>query len=116
EEVADRVAPVAAEVAVADLHSGRSLAALILGAQQLRFDVGDERLVLTGRVGYLRHGQFLIDQPFEDTVERGIWRKAVLVLLAGTKLGGRRLGDHPLGHYRPVGTQRPFRLVRVPPA
>src|SRR5258708_35505139 len=43
EEVADRVAAVAAEIAAADLDPRRCLAALVFGFEQLGLDVGDER-------------------------------------------------------------------------
>src|SRR5947209_14590969 len=45
EEITDRVAPVAAEIAAADLHPRRRLPAFVLSLQQLGFDVGDERHV-----------------------------------------------------------------------
>ena len=42
EGVGDGVAAVAPEVAGAELDAGRGLAALVLGAEQLAFDVGDD--------------------------------------------------------------------------
>ena len=116
EEVGDRVAAVAAEIALADLDPGRRLAALVFGAQQLALDVGDQRFGLAGRGGGFGDRQLALDQRLEDPVEHRIRRQAVLVLLVGAKLGRGRLVDHPLGHHRPVGAERAARLVGVAPA
>src|SRR6185437_12768399 len=86
-EIADRVATVSAEVTCSDLHPRGRLAALVLGPEQFRFDIADQRRILARRGRDFVHRHLLVDQPFEDPVEHRIRRKAVLILLPGTKLG-----------------------------
>ena len=85
---------------------GRSLAALVFAAEHQLLHAGDG-LGAAGLGAQLGHkgrglriflvGQMLaLDMPFENLVEHGIGRQAVLVLLAGSQFGRGRLVDDGL--------------------
>ena len=81
----DRVAPVAPEIAVADLDARRRLPPLVFGQMQQPLDARDQRRIDSLR-GQLARGALMLHQPDQDPVEQVIVRQAVLVLLVGAQL------------------------------
>src|SRR5258706_11129000 len=74
ERVGDGIAPVAAEIARADLHTGRRLPALVFADIEKLFDALHGRGVVALGAGILeRH--LVLDQAFEDAVENFIGRQ-----------------------------------------
>ena len=92
ERIGDRIAPVAAEIAAADLHPRRRLAALIFGNIQQMLHPLDRGGIIAPRHRILE-AAFPLHQAFQDAVQNIIGRQGILVGLVGAQFGGGRLGD-----------------------
>src|SRR5690606_12107892 len=92
EAVDDRVAAVAAEIAGGDFHARGGLPALVFRDVEEVFDALHE-IAFMPALDDLAHRHFLLDEAVENVVKRLVGRERILVLLVGTKLGGRRPRD-----------------------
>src|SRR5262249_3054447 len=102
EGVGDRVATVAAEIARADFHARRRLAALGFRHIEQLLDALDGRWV-EALCAHRLECHLVLDETFEDPVEHVVRWQRILVLLVRAKLGARGLLDDPLWHYAPLG-------------
>src|SRR6185503_1458848 len=95
--VGDGIAPIAAEIARAELDARCGLAALVFGDIEELLDAFHGRGI-EALLDDIVQTHLALDQAFENAVEHGVRRERVLVLLVGTKLSGGRLVDDALGH------------------
>src|SRR5690242_3971642 len=90
--------PAKTERARSDFQSWRRLFALVLVAINGKRDVSHHLYIKSVMVGNLLRAMQVLNIGFEDAVQNVVGRQAVLILLVGAKLRGRRLFDRRKGN------------------